>query len=174
MQPWWLNGSGEFLIQLRNLWYKLMRAKYLNVDNIFVRNSQSGSQFWRSINKIKHLFKLGAKYHLGSGERIFFWTDWWQGEGPLAIKYLRLFDICSSKTISVAQALPISPTSLQFKCSFWKKYALEAIIILLLSYSLFMIMLIFHARIVLSGNINTCVVYEQHHVTRERTLGPHL
>jgi hypothetical protein len=44
----------------------------------------------------------------------------------------------------------------------WRKYALEAIIILLLSYFLFMIMFILHARIVLSGNINTCVVYEQH------------
>jgi hypothetical protein len=27
-----------------------------------------------------------------------------------------------------------------------------------------MIMFIFHAKIVLSGNINTCVVYEQHFV----------
>jgi hypothetical protein len=27
-----------------------------------------------------------------------------------------------------------------------------------------MIMFIFHARIVLSGNINTCAVYEQHGV----------
>jgi hypothetical protein len=44
----------------------------------------------------------------------------------------------------------------------WRKYALEAIIILLLSYFLFMIMFIFYARIVLSRNINTCVVYEQH------------
>jgi hypothetical protein len=101
-----------------NLWYKLLRAKYLSVDNIFARNSQGGSQFWRSINKIKHLFKLGAKYQLGSGEKILFWTDWWQGEGPLAIRFPRLFDICSSKSISVAQALPISPISLQFRRSF--------------------------------------------------------
>jgi hypothetical protein len=101
-----------------NLWYKLLRAKYLSVDNIFARNSQGGSQFWRSINKIKHLFKLGAKYQLGSGEKILFWTDWWQGEGPLAIKFPRLFDICNSKTILVAQALPISPTTLQFRRSF--------------------------------------------------------
>jgi hypothetical protein len=55
-----------------NLWYKLLRAKYLSVDNIFARNSQGGSQFWRSVNKIKHLFKLGAKYQLGSGEKILF------------------------------------------------------------------------------------------------------
>jgi hypothetical protein len=65
-----------------NLWYKLLRAKYLSVDNIFARNSQGGSQFWHSINKIKHQFKLGLKYQLGSGERILFWTDWWQGEAP--------------------------------------------------------------------------------------------
>jgi hypothetical protein len=65
-----------------NLWYKLLRAKYLNVDNIFVCNNQGDSQFWHSINKIKHLFKLGAKYHLGYRERVLFWTDWWQGEGP--------------------------------------------------------------------------------------------
>jgi hypothetical protein len=65
-----------------NLWYKLLRAKYMNVDNIFARNSQGGLQFWRSLNKIKHLFKLGAKFLPSSRERIFFWTDWWQGEGP--------------------------------------------------------------------------------------------
>jgi hypothetical protein len=52
----------------------------------------------------------------------------------------------------------------QFLVSRWRKYALEAIIILLLSYLLFMIMFIFYARIVLNGNINTCVVYEQHRV----------
>jgi hypothetical protein len=101
-----------------NLWHKLLRAKYLHVDNIFVRNSQGGSQFWRGINKIKHLFKLGAKFHLGSGERVLFWTDWWQGEGPLAIRFPRLFDICSCKTILVAQALPVSPATLQFRRSF--------------------------------------------------------
>jgi hypothetical protein len=104
-----------------NLWFKLLRAKYMNVDNIFARNSQGGSQFWRSLNKIKHLFKLGAKFLPGSGERIFFWTDWWHGEGPLAIRYPRLFDICSSKSILVAQALSISPATLQFRRSFGPK-----------------------------------------------------
>jgi hypothetical protein len=101
-----------------NLWFKLLRAKYMNVDNIFARNSQGGSQFWRSIHKIKHLFKLGAKFLPGSGERIFFWTDWWHGEGPLALRFPRLFDICNSKSISVAQSLPISPASIQFRRSF--------------------------------------------------------
>jgi hypothetical protein len=46
-----------------------------------------------------------------------------------------------------------------------KEICPEAIIILLLSYLLFMIMFIFHARIILRGNINTCVVYEQYRVS---------
>jgi hypothetical protein len=65
-----------------NLWHKLLRAKYLNADNIFVNNGQGGSQFWRSINKIKHLFKLGVEFMLGNGERVLFWTDWWQRRVP--------------------------------------------------------------------------------------------
>jgi hypothetical protein len=60
-----------------------------------------------------------------------------------------------------ALRLPLLPLLLTLG---WRKYALEAIIILLLSYFLFMIMFILHAIIVLSGNINTCVVYEQHRV----------
>jgi hypothetical protein len=46
---------------------------------------------------------------------------------------------------------------------YWN-YALEAIIKMLLLEFLLMIMFIFYARNVLSGNINTCVVYEQHRV----------
>ena len=41
------------------------------------------------------------------------------------------------------------------------KYALEAIIKMLLSYFLFMIKFIIHARIVLTGNISTCVFNRQ-------------
>jgi hypothetical protein len=35
-----------------------------------------------------------------------------------AIRFPRLFDICATKNISVAQALPVSPNSLQFRRSF--------------------------------------------------------
>jgi hypothetical protein len=65
---------------------------------------------------------------------------------------------------SVLQAQAITRLLTLVQVGDWRKYALEAIIILLLSYFLFMIMFIFHTRIVLSGNINTCVVCEQHGV----------
>jgi hypothetical protein len=44
------------------LWYKLLHAKYVNSDNIFAASTQDGSQFWRSINKIKRFFKLGSRF----------------------------------------------------------------------------------------------------------------
>jgi hypothetical protein len=101
-----------------SLWYKLLQAKYFNTDNIFAASNQGGSQFWRSLNKIKHFFKLGARFHVENGEKISFWTDWWVGDGPLAIRFPRLFDISSNKSISVALALPVSPASLSFRRSF--------------------------------------------------------
>jgi hypothetical protein len=100
------------------LWFKLLQAKYFNTDNIFAATSQGGSQFWRNVNKIKHLFKLGAKYHVEKGEKVCFWTDWWVGDAPLAIRFPRLFDICTNQNIFVAHALPVSPSSLHFWRSF--------------------------------------------------------
>jgi hypothetical protein len=72
------------------LWFKLLQAKYMNTDNIFAASTQGGSQFWRSINKIKHFFKLGSRFLVGNGKRTFFWTDCWLGESPLAIRFPRL------------------------------------------------------------------------------------
>ena len=43
----------------------------------------------------------------------------------------------------------------------WREYAREAIIKWLLSYSMFMINVYFHAIIVLTGNVNTCVFNKQ-------------
>ena len=54
------------------LWVRLLKAKYLGADNIFEASSEGGSQFWRSLHKIKHLFKLGAKFSLGSGNIVRF------------------------------------------------------------------------------------------------------
>jgi hypothetical protein len=100
------------------LWFKLLQAKYVNVDNIFASSTQGDSQFWHSINKIKHFFKLGARSSVGGGRRTLFWTDCWLVEAPLAIRFPRLFDSCASKDILVADAMPVSATLLQFCRSF--------------------------------------------------------
>jgi hypothetical protein len=57
------------------LWFKLLQAKYVNSDNIYDASTQGGSQFRRSLNKIKHFFKLGSRFVVGNGRKMFFWTD---------------------------------------------------------------------------------------------------
>jgi hypothetical protein len=114
---WRLSDPAEH----NSLWFKLLQVKYFNTDNIFAATSQGGSQFWCNINKIKHFFKLGARYHVENGEKICFWTDWWVGDAPLAVRFPRFFDISSNKNISVALALPVSPISLRFRRSFGPK-----------------------------------------------------
>jgi hypothetical protein len=84
---WRLSDPAEH----NSLWFKLLQAKNFNTDNIFAGTSQGGSQFWRNINKIKHFFKLGAKYNVENGEKDCFWTDWWVGDAPLALRFPRLF-----------------------------------------------------------------------------------
>jgi hypothetical protein len=111
---WRLSNPAE----QNSLWFKLLQAKYINTDKKFAGTSQGGSQFWQNINKINHFFKLGAKYKVENGERVCFWTDRWLGDAPLAIRFPRLFDICVTKNISVAHALPVSANSLQFWRSF--------------------------------------------------------
>ena len=77
-----------------------------------------GSQFWHGIHKIKHFFKLGAKFHLGLGDRILFWSDLWLGEAPLCDRFPRLFEISSDPNLSVAQAYQSGSWDLQFRRSF--------------------------------------------------------
>jgi hypothetical protein len=56
------------------LWADLIRAKYLGDRDLFASEVPTqGSQFWRAIQKIKWLFKLGARHHVCNGKRTFFW-----------------------------------------------------------------------------------------------------
>jgi hypothetical protein len=86
------------------LWLKLLRAKYPGATNIFSSSPSGGSPFWHQLHKIKHFFKLGAKFILGNGQNILFWTDWWSGESPLCERFHTLFDICSYPAMTVATA----------------------------------------------------------------------
>jgi hypothetical protein len=74
----------------------------MNTDNILASTYQGCSQIWQTINKIKHLFKLGGKVALGNGQRIRFWTHWLLGDAPLTVCFPRLFDIYRETKILVA------------------------------------------------------------------------
>ncbi|KAK1666246.1 hypothetical protein QYE76_054405 [Lolium multiflorum] len=88
-----------------SIWATIIRAKYRDADNLFEGSGQGGSQFWKSLHKIKHFFKLGAKHLIGDGRRTFFWTDWWCQDRPIKEIFPDLFNICDNPNISVAAAL---------------------------------------------------------------------
>jgi hypothetical protein len=39
---------------------RLLRAKYMRHGDFFRSKGAGGSQFWKSLHKIKHMFKWGA------------------------------------------------------------------------------------------------------------------
>ena len=104
-----------------SLWQKLIRAEHAGATNIFASNAVGGSQFWRSIHKIKKYFKLGAKFLVGSGSKVFFWEDWWTGESPLCIRFPRIYDISSKQDILISQAHSTEGWHLQFRKTSWKE-----------------------------------------------------
>jgi hypothetical protein len=76
------------------IWAKILRTKYPSADDMFVGPALSRSQFWRSIHKIKHFFKLGATHVVKDGNHTSFWSDIWVGQMPLKDRFPRLFSIC--------------------------------------------------------------------------------
>jgi hypothetical protein len=78
---------------------------------------QGGSQFWQSILKIKHLFRLGARFHIQNGRGTRFWLDRWRGAEPLATKFPSLFPICTDQAILVNQALEAPQLNIHFRRS---------------------------------------------------------
>jgi hypothetical protein len=85
------------------IWAQILRAKYTSADNIFAGSGQGGLQFWHSIHKIKHFFKLGATYKVKDGQRTLFWLDTWHGDRALKDQFPRLFSIAMHQGCSVFQ-----------------------------------------------------------------------
>jgi hypothetical protein len=56
-------------------WAQIISAKYVEARDIFSGMSQGGSPFWKSLYKIKHFFKLGARHQILDGVRTQFWFD---------------------------------------------------------------------------------------------------
>jgi hypothetical protein len=100
------------------LWHRIVSAKYRGAGNIFASSARNGSPFWHSLHKIKDFFKLGARYTLGNGEKIQFWTDWWLGDGPLAQWFAILFQISAEPDAYVQQMWRNGSWSINFRRSF--------------------------------------------------------
>jgi hypothetical protein len=99
------------------IWARLIRAKYHDANDIFSGNGQGGSQFWKSLHKVKHLFKAGAKHVVKDGNRTSFWRDWWIESRPLNESFPLLFAICDDESVSVANALQGEGLAIRFRRS---------------------------------------------------------
>jgi hypothetical protein len=78
------------------LWVRILKAKYMRHGDFFRSSGLQGSQFWKSIHKIKYLFKWGVIHKVGNGCLTQFWNDVWLQSSPLRICFPILFDICDN------------------------------------------------------------------------------
>jgi hypothetical protein len=85
--------------QKDRVWARLLSAKYLRGGNLFKSNCTHGSQFWKSLHKVKHLFKWAAIHKVGDGKSTQLWDDVWILFSPLRIQYPKLYAICDDPEI---------------------------------------------------------------------------
>jgi hypothetical protein len=67
-----------------------MTSKYIRDGDFFKSKEGQGSQFWRSLHKVKHLFKWGAIHKVGDGRLTHFWDGVWLETSPLRVYFPRL------------------------------------------------------------------------------------
>lgn len=73
------------------LWFRIVKAKYLGKNGFFQSSGARGSQFWKGIHSVKHLFDWGAVFQIGNGLHCRFWEDCWLKTVPLKVYYEDLY-----------------------------------------------------------------------------------
>jgi hypothetical protein len=89
--------------QKDSLWARLITAKYMRDGDFYKANGKQGSQFWKSLHKVKDLFKWGVVHRVGNGIRTQLWNDVWNTSSPLRVCFPRIYAICDDRGISVAK-----------------------------------------------------------------------
>lgn len=67
-----------------SLWFSILKAKYFPHSNPMFATARRGSQFWKSLVKVRHIFLEHVKFNVGNGMAVRFWLDWWSGDALLA------------------------------------------------------------------------------------------
>jgi hypothetical protein len=86
------------------LWLQLIKAKYLRGRPLMSCQCREGSQFWRSIQDIKHEIRAGVTYSIGDGVGTLLWLDPWLADQPLRLDFPQLFAICTDSMLLFATA----------------------------------------------------------------------
>jgi hypothetical protein len=82
---------------------QILRNKYLRGAGFYQSSEVGGSQFWKSLHKIKKWVRMGLVYRVGNGRKCFFWHDVWLGDCPLKIQFPVLFSCCGQPDGTVAE-----------------------------------------------------------------------
>ena len=96
---WWKIMSAED----QPLWLSILKAKYFPSSSPMFALPRGGSQFWKSLVKVRPVFQSFVKFVVGDGSSIRFWLDWWCGDSPLSVTFPTLFSYCSDPNISIAK-----------------------------------------------------------------------
>jgi len=97
------------------LWFKLVKAKYMPEGSVFYSNIKGSSQFWQDLHEVKHLFKWGAIFRIGDECHCKFWLDGWLHEVPLCISYDDLFKMVREPNSFVADCLDEGQWVIEFR-----------------------------------------------------------
>lgn len=97
------------------LWVKIIKTKYLDDRGFFGSNGTGGSQFWKGLHKVIHLFKWSAVYCVGNGEACRFWEVCWAQQVPLKISYDKVFRMVRDPRCSVVDCWEEGSWVMDFK-----------------------------------------------------------
>uniref|UniRef100_A0A453N509 Reverse transcriptase zinc-binding domain-containing protein n=1 Tax=Aegilops tauschii subsp. strangulata TaxID=200361 RepID=A0A453N509_AEGTS len=100
------------------LWLQLIQAKYLRGEPLLACSRMGGSQFWRSIQRIKEEIRLGISFSIGNGNGAKFWLDPWLGTEPIRVSYPGLFLICADLSALVFSTLRDGQWQVRSRCTF--------------------------------------------------------
>jgi hypothetical protein len=97
------------------LWFKVIKAKYLDGCSFFSATNRGSSQFWKGLHKVKHFFKWGAIFKVKNGLNCRFWQDCWLRNVPLKIAYENLYKLVRDPESSVADCWEVDEWIVDFK-----------------------------------------------------------
>jgi hypothetical protein len=85
----------KILQELDELWFKMLKSKYMRVLISSLPNPKEGLSFGKGFKKLNISLSGGANFTVGRGNNCSFWHDCWLHEVPLKIYYEDLYRMVS-------------------------------------------------------------------------------
>jgi len=101
------------LVDREGLWYRVLKARYGEVEGRIKEGGRYDSRWWRSICKVREgsgmvvggWFDNNIRRVVGNGRETLFWTDNWLGGVPLKLHFSRLYELVVHKECSVEEMM---------------------------------------------------------------------